>query len=453
MFYTDLNTETDIGSNCSVLEIGPFRILIDCGMHPKKLGRAALPQISRLDNILVDFAVLTHCHLDHLGAFPIFTRQHPNTPILCSPASKLIAKRILKNSISVMQHQREEQHIPEYPLFTYSELDRVEANLTALPVGVPKTFFEHGEQITITLYPAGHVAGAVGVMFEYRHRKIFCTGDVSFHSMETVDAASFPREKIDTLIMETTRGGTETDPDLTRDDELSRLVNDIAGTLASGGSVLIPAFAFGRMQDMIHVLLSAKNKGLIGKDVPVFCTGLGLDLADYFDIMSKKTGAVNFHRAMMKDLGVQKLNDFEEPGLDVAVQGIYLVSSGMLVERTPAWRLAANMLDHAHNLVAFVGYCDPDTPGGRLLTRTNVDELRFNDLNYIARVRATVARYALSGHTSRENMMDFLNVVEPRLIILTHGDPVAREWYEEEVAIQLPHTKVLNPVPGEEIDC
>lgn len=453
MFYTDLNSEFDIGSNCSVLEIGPFRILVDCGMHPKKLGRAALPQLGKLDDLLIDFAVLTHCHLDHLGGFPVFTRAHPNTPILCSPASKLIAKRILRNSISVMEHQREEQHILEYPLFTYSDLDRVEANLTALPIGVPKTFFEHDDQITITFYSAGHVAGAIGVMFEYKHRKIFCTGDVSFETMETVDGAAFPQEKIDTLIMETTRGATEVEEDLTRDDELCRLVNDVAGTLAGGGSVLIPAFAFGRMQDMIHVLLSAKNKGLIPKDVPVFCTGLGLDLADYFDAMSKKTGSVNFHRGMMKDLGVQKLNNFEEPGLDVAVQGIYLVSSGMLVERTPAWRLAANMLDHAHNLIAFVGYCDPDTPGGRLLTRTNVDELRFNDFDYIARVRATVARYQLSGHTTRERMMQFVNNVEPRLVVLTHGDPAAREWYEEEIAIQLPRAKVVNPVPGEEINC
>lgn len=453
MFYTDLNSGVDIGSNCSVLEIGPFRILLDCGMHPKKLGRGALPQLSKISSALVDFAVLTHCHLDHLAGFPVFSREHPNTPIFCSPASKLVAKRILRNSVSVMERQREESHIIEYPLFTYSELDRVEANLTALPVGVPRTIFERGEQITVTLFPAGHVAGAVGVMFEYKHRRIFCTGDVSFDACETVDGAAFPKEKIDTLIMETTRGAAEVDPELTRDAEIERLVGDIAGTLAGGGSVLVPVFAFGRMQDMIHILLSAKNKGLIEKDVPVFCTGLGLDLADYFDVMSKKTGMVEFHRSMMKDLGVRKLERFEDPGTDVAERGIYLVSSGMLTERTPSWRLAANILDHARNLVAFVGYCDPDTPGGRLLTRTNVDELRFNDLDYIARVRASVARYQLSGHTTRERMMDFVNEVEPRQIILTHGDPEAREWFAEEIAIQLPRTKTLIPVPGEEIEC
>lgn len=451
MQITDLNSEEDIGSNCMLLEIGPFRILADCGIHPKKLGRAALPDLAKVRDLSVDFILLTHCHLDHLGGLPVALREHPSARVLCSPASRVVATRILRNSIGVMMRQREEQNVFEYPLYTYSELDRVEAALTALPLGVPKTFHEHDDEITFTLHAAGHVAGAVGVMIEYRHRKIFLTGDVCFHDLETVDGAAFPLEKIDTLIMETTRGATEVDPDLTRDGELERLVGDVAGTLAAGGSVLIPAFAFGRMQDLFHVLLKAKLDGRIPKNVPVFCTGLGLDLADFFDTMARKTGDVHFHRAMAKELGVQPLRAWEAPGTDVAVQGIYLVSSGMLVENTPAWFIASNMLDHAHNLIAFVGYCDPDTPGGRLLTRTNTDELRFAPLNYIARVRAAVARYDLSGHTTRERMMEFVNAVEPRLVVLTHGDPAAREWYAEELAIQLPKTKVVNPAPGEEL--
>lgn len=447
MQITDLNSARDIGANCLLAEIGPFRIVFDCGLHPKKLGRAALPQLNLLRGLSVDFVILSHCHLDHLGALPVLLREHPQARVLCSPASRIIAKRILRNSISVMMRQRDEEHVPEYPLYTYSELDSLEASLTALPIGSPKTFHENGDEITFTLYNAGHVAGAVGCMIEYRRRKIFFTGDVSFHAQNTVAAADFPNEKIDTLIMETTRGAAETD-DTSRDEEVARLVSDVAGTLSGGGSVLIPAFAFGRTQELIHIFNHAKKNGRIPKEIPVFCTGLGLDLADYFDTMARKTGDVNFHRSMMKDLGVRALREWEEPGTDVAEQGIYLLSSGMLVEHTPAWHVAANMLGHAHNLVAFVGYCDPDTPGGRLLTRTNVDELRFADMNFIARVLATVSKYDLSGHTTRERMMDFAYSVEPRVAVLTHGDPDARSWFEEEFAISLPKTKTVNLDPG-----
>ncbi len=448
MQITDLNSEQDIGANCLLAEIGPFRILFDCGMHPKKTGLDALPRINLVRDLSVDFVVLSHCHLDHVGALPVFLREHPRTRVLCSAASRIVATRILRNSVGVMMRQREEQHINEYPLYTYSELDRVEVALTALPLGVPKTFHENDDEITFTFFPAGHVAGAVGCLITYRHRKIFFTGDVCFHAQETVAGAAFPQEKIDTLIMETTRGATEPDDSASREGEVSRLVEDVAGTLSSGGSVLVPAFAFGRMQEMIHIFHRAKTEGRIPMDIPVFCTGLGLDLADYFDTMARKTGDVHFHRSLMKDLGVQALRSWEEPGTDVPVQGIYLLSSGMLVEHTPAWYIAANMLGHARNLVAFVGYCDPGTPGGRLLTRTNVDELRFADLNFISRVLATVSQYNLSGHTSRERMMEFVYSVEPRIAVFTHGDPPARQWFEEEFAIELPKTKTVNLSPG-----
>jgi len=448
MHLTDLNSARDIGSNCLLAEIGPFRIVFDCGLHPKKLGRAALPQLNLLRDLSVDFVVLSHCHLDHLGGLPVLLREHPHTRVLCSPASRIVATRILRNSIGVMMHQRDEANITEYPLYTYSELDAVDAALTALPIGISKTFYENGDQITFTLYNAGHVAGAVGCMVEYRRQKIFFTGDVCFHAQETVDGAAFPQGKIDTLILETTRGATENAEETTREQEVARLVEDIAGTLSNGGSVLVPAFAFGRMQELIHIFHRAKKSRQIPQEIPIFCTGLGLDLADHFDTMSKKTGDVKFHRSMLKEIGVKALRTWEEPGVDVPDQGIYLLSSGMLVEHTPAWHIAANMLGHARNLIAFVGYCDPDTLGGRLLTRTNIDELRFADLNFISRVLATVSRYALSGHTSRERMMDFVFSVEPRVAVLTHGDTAAREWFEEEIAIQLPKTKTVNLSPG-----
>ena len=447
MQLTDLNSDVDIGANCMLAEIGPFRILVDCGLHPKKLGRAALPQLGLVRDLSLDFIVLTHCHLDHVGALPVALREHPQTHVICSPASRIVATRILRNCVSVMLRQRDEAHVNDYPLFTYSELDRVDAALTALPLGVPKTFHGNDDEITFTLFPAGHVAGAVGCLIEYKRRKIFFTGDVCFHDQETVEGAAFPREKIDTLVLETTRGATEP-TETTREKEVARLVNDIAGTLSGGGSVLVPAFAFGRMQELIHILCKAKSAGKIPKNIPVFCTGLGLDLADYFDMMARKTGDVRFHRSLLKDLGVQPLRTWEEPGNDVPVQGIYLLSSGMLVEHTPAWHIAANMLGHARNLIAFVGYCDPGTPGGRLLTRTNVDELRFADMNFIARVLATVSQYGLSGHTSRERMMGFVYGVEPRVAVLTHGEPAAREWFEEEFAIELPKTKTVILEPG-----
>ena len=69
-------------------------------------------------------------------------------------------------------------------------------------------------------------------------------------------------------------------------------------------------------------------------------------------------------------------------------------------------------------------------------------------MNFTSRVLATVSRYVLSGHAPRERLMDYAFSVEPRVAVLTHGDPPAREWFEEEFAISLPKTKTVNLEPG-----
>lgn len=447
MRLTDLNSAQDIGSNCLLAEIGPFNFLVDCGMHPKKLGGDALPRLNRLPPL--DYVILTHCHLDHVGALPVVLRKQPHVEILCSPASALIVKRILRNSVSVMMRQRDEARIKEYPLFTYDELDAVEKALRPLPLLNTRTLpGPDGAEIDVTLHPAGHVAGAVGCLLEYKHRKIFFTGDVLFQDQETVPAAQFPSGPIDTLVMETTHGATPPQEDITRASETARLIETINTTITHGGSVLIPSFAFGRMQEVLMILNDARRRKELLK-APVYCSGLGVDLADYLDLMSRKAGFVNFRRQVMQDLAVNSLRQkFIEPGKDLPDKGIYVLSSGMLVENTPAWRIAANLLEHPKNALCFVGYCDPDTPGGRLLARKRGEAFSFPGLDYVAQIRANVERFHFSGHAPRSELMDYARLCEPRAIVITHGDPPAREWFEEELAIELPGVKVTNPVPG-----
>jgi Cft2 family RNA processing exonuclease len=450
MKITDLNPAQDIGSNCLLVEIAGFHFLVDAGMHPKKEGLAALPRLNDLPPL--DFMVLTHCHLDHLGALPIVLRRQPNVEVICSRASAIVARRILRNSVNVMTRQRDEAGIKEYPLFTYSELDAVEHALRPIPLLTPRSFYAHdGSEITLTLHPSGHVAGAVGCLIEHRHRKIFFTGDVLFHDQETVPGASFPDFPVDTLVTETTHGATPTRADVTRAGETARLLASINETTSRGGSVLLPVFAFGRMQEMLTILHTARRNGTL-LPCPVFCSGLGVDLADYLDMMSRKSGGfVNFNRRILQDLKVQPLSQrFTPPGQDLSEKGIYLLSSGMLVENTPAWRVAANLLDHAHNTICFVGYCDPDTPGGRLLSRKRGDTFLFHNLDYVAKIRAGVEKFYFSGHATRDELVAFAKQCDPRSVVITHGDPPARTWFEEEFAIELPGAKVTNPEPGRE---
>jgi len=92
-----------------------------------------------------------------------------------------------------------------------------------------------------------------------------------------------------------------------------------------------------------------------------------------------------------------------------------------------------------------VGYCDPSTPGGQLLTCGQGDDFLFEAVDIQTKIRATVRQYDLSGHADREELLAYARSVSPRKIVLHHGDPESRAWFFEQLKkCNLP---VLDPEP------
>lgn len=445
MKITDLNPEGGIGANSLLLEIGVFRILVDCGLHPKRTGASALPALKQLGTADLDLVVLTHCHLDHLGSLPIVLRHQPHPAVLMSIPSLHLAERMLHNSVNVMLREREEKGIKDYPLFTHGEVEQCATRFFGQMYGQPRTLHKDGEKITLTLHPAGHVAGAAGLLIEYRKQRIFLTGDVLFQRQETLAGARFPAVDTEILVMETTRGATQREAGRDRETELERLIETINHTYQAGGSILVPVFALGRMQEIFAVLARARREGRLVK-CPVFATGLGMDLVDRFDEIHRKTQLIQFSRSATKILKVEKPAKEILPGRPPR-QGLYILSSGMLVEHTPSYKMAAALLGEHKHAICFVGYCDPDTPGGRLLASNAGDSFLFDKLDYNCPVRARVEKFELSGHADRDELVDFALARKPRSILLTHGDPPARAWFKETFAARAPEIEVIDPEP------
>lgn len=447
MHLTELGRHRRIGANCLLAEIGPFRVLVDAGLDPKCVGRDSTPNFELLGDGPLDLVVLTHCHLDHVGSMPIVCREHPEALFVASRASQMLAQRMLRNSVNVMKRQRDELRVPELPLYTFGEVDAFDRALVGLTYGQPRTIERDGEELTFTLHRAGHIAGAAGVSFVYKHRRIFFTGDVMFGSQATLEGADFPIEPTDTLVMETTRGAQNRVPEKTRESEVDRLVSTIAHTLDRGGSALIPVFALGRMQEILTLLLEARDRGDL-PECPVFCAGLGMDLADYFDAITRKIGGLKFRRSVLKKLKVQPPPPFK-PGQSPGQRGIYVLSSGMMVEHTPSYHAAAAMLgDHA-NSICFVGYCDPETPGGELLAMAQGDSFLFSVIDHATPIRAHIEQFDLSGHADRDELLQFAHTLDPRAIALVHGDPEARGWFFDELIDADPKRQIHDIHPNE----
>ena len=444
MHLTDLNPHGGIGSNALLAEIGPFRLLIDCGMHPKEVGRPSLPDLRWTDQGGLDFIILTHCHLDHVGALPVALRHHPGTQILASPASATLAPRMLRNSVNVMKRQRDELGVPELPLYTMREIAMVEKALH--PIFFSRTFelWKGSERLDLTLHPAGHIAGAASVEIVYRKRRIVFSGDLLFENQMTLAGAKPIQGKIDSLVLETTRGATERGKDQTRQSELDRLFSAMLGTLERGGSVLIPVFALGRMQEMMSLVHNAFRHGILPTS-PVYATGLGMDLVNYLHKIARREKTVRFTRRIVTDLKVRPIPDRLRPGQDLPEPGICLLSSGMMVAKTPSYRMATSLLGHERNSIYFVGYCDPDTPGSHLQGTRPGESFLFDDLDLMIPARATIDRFDLSGHADRDELCDYAHALDPRAIVLNHGDPEARDWFKKTLTPEFP--TVIDPEP------
>lgn len=447
MKFTDLNRHGKIGANSTLVQIGPFNILVDAGLHPKKMGYDALPDFGPIEEIDLDLIILTHCHLDHLGALPVVTAHHPTTPVVTSAPNEMLAPRMLRNSINVMKRQREEHGIREYPLFLHRDIAQLSKQITVQRFERGEIYLKGKERIEVILHPAGHVAGAAAVELIYQQRRIVFSGDVLFDAQRTLPGAHLPHGPIDTLFLETTRGAKERDLGRSRATEVDRLIDKVGEILERDGSCLIPVFALGRMQELFKIIYEARNFGTLPHS-PIYAAGLGMDICNYFDKIRRRTQLIDFDLSILEKMKVKPPEPKMRPGRDLAKKGIYLVSSGMMVEHTPSYKIAASLLPHASNGICFVGYCDPDTPGGQLLRSKDEESYFFDALDYNAPIRASIDRFDLSGHADRDELIEYAEASGARTIVLNHGDNDARDWFREQLAGRMENCEVVDPEPG-----
>lgn len=451
MLFKNLARFPDIGSNSYLLDFGETRIVLDAGTHPKHTGRDTLPRFEEIEPDSVDAIFVSHPHLDHIGGLPVLMQQQISAAVAMTAPTRESGAALLHNSVNVMKSQKVELDEPAYPLYTHRRVNEYERLWFTREVGEMFSVGT-GKRVECEFFHAGHVQGAVGIRLDSGDHSVFYTGDVHFEDQTLTKAACFPEEEVDTLIIETTRGGYERAPDYTRAREKERLGEVIRSTLARGGSVLVPVFAFGKTQELLFMLQELRDSGAI-PHVPVHIGGLSTRMSQIADRFAENESRL--HR------GTRLLDDFED--LHILPKGhlepefrpgrIYALSSGMMSEHTVSNRFARHILRSPQHSLIFVGYADSETPAGKILEvgrggRVQLDAKRDHETE----IKCEVHRFDFSGHAPRDQIADYAVAVSPKNVILVHGDPAARAWFQEELTRRLPGSRIILPKPGEEID-
>jgi len=445
--FTSLAAGREIGAHCYLLELGRERIVFDAGTHPKREGLATLPQLDAIPADSVDAILLSHAHLDHSGALPVLAREQPRARILMTEATRLLADALLHNSVNVMTAQREELQIPEFPLYTHRELERLFPRWES---AVPRRPFplRDGSDVRCEWFDAGHILGAAAIVVEHAGHRVLYTGDLHFEDQTLVRGASLPTSGIDTVIVETTRGGVQREATYTREREMNRMADRINDVIGRGGSVLAPVFAMGKTQELLVMIHDLKQRGQI-PDMPVHIGGLSTKMTRLFDIIGGRTRRLRPDFRILEEVDIMISSSRKRSSqLEYNPRSFYALSSGMMTPKTVSNVFARHVVENERCGVFFVGYADPVSPAGVLQTTRRGDSVQLDPTDRPRKLACSVEKFDFSGHATRESIMAYLRSIRPPTIILVHGDAPALAWFEEQLARDLPESRVIVPEPG-----
>lgn len=451
MIFQPLGGANEIGASSTLIEIEESRILVDSGirMNHEYANDSPLRDFDKVGRL--DAVLLTHAHTDHTGALPVLGRMLPaDVKIYCTPPTKEITKVLLEDSARRMERENQKDDLSYTSDDVAAVLNRMETDVSwSDPV-------EICPGVTATWIPAGHILGAAMIYIKGKSESILMTGDVSVSKQLTIPSVDVPTWcKPDVMVMESTYGNRR--HEVTRPEEAKRLVNDVANTIKEGGTVLLPAFAVGRSQEVILILKQAMEREEI-PEFPVYVDGMVRDIngiySQFADELQRplrrkaEQGEPLFYSGMIEE--VQRNTKPES----ILAKGpcCVVASSGMLVGGKSIV-YAKHLAQNEKNLIAITGYQAEGTQGRALegLRKQNNPENRMWSIDdeTDVHVKCRIERYSLSAHADKDELIDLVRKVQPRKLFLVHGDAEARGELFKSVCKAWPAVDVKLPENGQ----
>jgi len=455
--FINLTRHTEIGANSYYLEIERHRLVLDCGMHPKNTGDDALPLFKAIADRDVEAVLISHAHQDHIGTLPLAMRRFSGARVFMTEATAEIGSVLLHNSVNVMTRQREEIGELSYPLFTHRETDRSSERWRRCPlrqqmsIASERAPRREKHALAFEFFDAGHVLGSTGIMLRTEGRTVFYTGDVNFDDQTIMEAAVFPEEKIDVLIMECTRGDHAKPEGWTRASEERRFSEALRAAFERDACVLIPVFALGKTQEILAMLYKFRRQRLL-PEFPIYIGGLSSKFTDIYDRRTHTTRRQMPRLKLMRDVAPYILND--ETVRDTPVRGgrVYVLSSGMMIPKTLSNVFARRIIENSIHSIFFVGYANPESPAGLLRDAGIGGEVALDPNKPRQQIRCNIEQFQFSAHATRESLIHYAAKTSPNKILLVHGDPSAVEWMRATLSNELSGSEVIVPTPGLEIE-
>lgn len=405
-----------------LLDCGPRRILVDCGIFQGERKDETRFNHLPFDPFEIDYVLITHGHLDHCGLLPLMAKEGWAGKVISTPATRDVARFILFDSAKQMTRAYGE---PEYT-FTAEDVERTLAQWHAVPYG---KVHDLGDGISLRFHDAGHILGSSSVEVAVRRdgqiKRVVFSGDLGRYDMPIIrDPAKIPGAEV--LLIESTYGDRTHDTAKNRD----RLKETIKEVAANKGHLLIPAFAIGRTQALLYELNALLEKGEIPK-VPVYLDSpLGINITntyrrheDCFDehtkkLLSKGDAPFDFPTLTETTHWMESQKIDQRPGPAVVIAGSGMINGGRILGHVK------NLIGDPKTMILIVGFQAHGTLGRKLLEGAETIWVENRELPVRAKVKTI---NGFSAHGDRDELCRWLGDFgkKPETIFCTHGEPAA----------------------------
>ncbi|MGN0399725.1 MAG: MBL fold metallo-hydrolase RNA specificity domain-containing protein [Blautia sp.] len=463
MKLTFIGATHEVTGSCYFLEAAGKKILVDCGMEqgPDQYENQEIP-VALSD---VDFALLTHAHIDHSGNFPLAYAKGFRGSIYATAATCDLCDIMLRDSAHIQMFEAEWRNRkgkrngqPEFvPAYTMEDALSVIKQFVECEYN---QIIEIAEGIKVRFIDAGHLLGSASIEIwiteDGVEKKIVFSGDIGnldqplIKDPEYIDTADY-------VVMESTYGDRSHGE---RPDYVQELVEILKRTFRRNGNVVVPSFAVGRTQEMLYFLRKIKADNLL-PEYPDFEVYVDSPLAVQATNIFKEHYAECYDDEAMELLN-QGINPIAFPGLKLSITSdesrainmddhhkVILSASGMCDAGRIKHHLKHNLW-RPESTIVFVGYQAVGTLGRALLEGAPEVRLFGEDIKVYAEI---VRMSGISGHADNEGLMRWASSFKekPRRVFVTHGEDQVCDLFAERLKNELGY-EVLAPFSGTVFD-
>lgn len=442
-FYVDIMAfHQEVTGSCMLLVIKypngeTNKILVDCGLF-HEIEYSELNKKLPFNSSEVTDVIVTHNHVDHTGRLPLLCKNGFKGKIHTTYSTSKLLPNALSDSYKVLRNKAKMAHEPQ--IYTEDDVEKV------LTLVEPHNFEETiriNDNIKLTFFMNGHLAGAAVVLFQIKYREhgsmynrqdinLLFTGDYNNKNM-FFDVTPLPKwvhQLPITIIQESTYG----DMDSTQVNYVFK--DNVLNALSENKHVIIPVFSLGRSQEILYVLKQWQDIGILDANIPIYLDGKlarGYTNIYLLDGLDNKEESKDFLPNNFKFVNdpAQRQSIIEDPEVK-----IILTTSGM-GSYGPAQTYIPEYLKRKNALIHFTGYCAEGTLGRKLYDSEISSIVEVSGLKVLKQAEVQFTS-EFSAHAKADELIDFLRPFEDiKMVLVNHGESDTKEIYADRIISEI----------------